>query len=1056
MERTNTYIKNLKGLWIFEALYNNKEYDISGYRREKIYSATMPYSIQIERLNDYYSANIYTINGKQYTDDFINVTFGEYYKTTIDLKDKDGKVLVDNETGEILQQNIKFSKKDIRTKLYLDGFTIGEDKYVFFMRGASKARTGSDIFCKKEIYDTLIKRNRLGLDFAKDEEVDLTSLNAYQSLITSHVEFTINLTADEIMIVDDIYGKVVDNYPASVTEWVENLVEVPYGKKLDKKKLVDMGYLKTYIDEHYKQQNCLTDGESLCDESVFIQQAQIDKYKNKYKLIKSPKKSIYKIKYTYGNIHTKSMMLLRSDLLKSCAFNTKLQAFWKANGVATLEEKIDGVPTGRILDATKVKLVITPNSLKFLKFAYKFTESKTIKEYNELSKDEQIKVKIKCYRYWLDNIDNKFGVVKTDHEGNFGTYNRLTYQLLNSFPNLSYDDVKELAQDEIDYVMKLKNVPAYFRNYIGVTANKIDDMDFDINNYFEDENSIEDIEDKYKSLDTFNNILSVNSNIQYTKEFAQFREEQIGYYVDNLRHGKIRMKDTIYATIFANPYEFLMATIGKYTEGEVIATGTEMYCKYYDNKNIDVSEGFCVSRNPHVNAGNIMYMTFKKHDEYKWFNLNNNIIVVNINDNDLPNRGEGFDVDSDTLLITPNKILARRALDCQKYPTPICNVKAKKTVRHNSLKELAELDDMLSNNYIGKIINKSQILNSYMNDAIANGKDQKLIDKLYEMSSLCSSLSQIEIDKAKKTFDNIKMAKELAKINHVTVEIEGEPVNILRFIEEMEKDKKTGKDKKVNKMIVPEFFNYVAEDNTYRKFEGSFKTPMDYLQDIIDKGIKNKTRCDKGTTNKTKDDNKPLKFRDLLVKVNDLDKANTSQKKDLFKIIDTAGKSINSLKIKNKVDKYGNPIKLSDKAKKTITKNIKAQAINDIVTTVNNGTEVSRKVNAGTILTILKDAFPTDTKKKKKKEINKKIKAKNELITDDKKKIKKVTTFSNYARLTLTLLYNAKLFETLKCFKAESNADEEILLKCWNGDINIFGTRYKLIKIKDINKGTSN
>ena len=59
-------------------------------------------------------------------------------------------------------------------------------------------------------------------------------------------------------------------------------------------------------------------------------------------------------------------------------------------------------------------------------------------KFDDLTKEQQINVKIDTYKYWLDNIDSTFGVVKTDHQGNFGTYNRMTYQLLNSFPNLKY------------------------------------------------------------------------------------------------------------------------------------------------------------------------------------------------------------------------------------------------------------------------------------------------------------------------------------------------------------------------------------------------------------------------------------------------------------------------------------------------------------------------------------------------------------------------------------------------------------------------------------------
>ena len=55
--------------------------------------------------------------------------------------------------------------------------------------------------------------------------------------------------------------------------------------------------------------------------------------------------------------------------------------------------------------------------------------------------------------YWRNHIDNIFGVVKYDKEGNYGNYNRTTYQLLNSIPNLNREELEELTKEEREYVM---------------------------------------------------------------------------------------------------------------------------------------------------------------------------------------------------------------------------------------------------------------------------------------------------------------------------------------------------------------------------------------------------------------------------------------------------------------------------------------------------------------------------------------------------------------------------------------------------------------------------
>jgi len=191
---------------------------------------------------------------------------------------------------------------------------------------------------------------------------------------------------------------------------------------------------------------------------------------------------------------------------------------------------------------------------------------------------------------------------------------------------------------------------------------------------------------------------------------------------------KIRLKDTKYVTLVSNPYEMLLATIGRY-ESKSIMQGREIYCKYYKN-----NQEFCATRNPHINSGNVMYIKNKYHKEYDdWFNFTDNICVINFFDNDAPDRLQGCDTDSDTLLLIPTNILAIKAKYCEEnFPTPINRIKGSSKPRKNNMIELQKLDVILSDNYIGRIVNMSQIINSYLNDAISKGESKEIIDELYQ------------------------------------------------------------------------------------------------------------------------------------------------------------------------------------------------------------------------------------------------------------------------------------------------------------------------------------
>jgi len=815
LKQENTYIMNLEAVYIYKDIINNEKTTSKNRDLIKLFSATFPYSLEVIRMEQMFPNSFYCVNNKQYTKKIINVTFDKKY-TKWD-EDKKKRVTI-------------ASKKKIRKYLYNNGFIIDNVKYVFYKRSPAKAKNGYALFIQEDMKEFLLNRSRLGVTFEKNEELDLTSLLAYESLVSSGIEFTINLDPKkEILLIDDIYGKEFETV-ASVTREID-------------------GELITQ-NETISLKNCLTDGQGLLDESIFQQ-------------------------YSKSN---KGFMLLRSDMFKCCAFNTKLQNWFKYNNVEKLTDMF-----GNEYNTCDIKLVTTPNSLKFLKFAYKFDEDK------------------QCYEHWKNNIDNLFGVVKCDEEGNYGNYNRLTYQLINSIPNLTRDDLMELTKLEREYVNLLKNDSAVFKSYLGCDAKSILKL----------EKILEDDEDDfnlYENTELMSALLLVNSDIQYTKKFKRMKIDLIANYIKYLKKGKIRIENSKYITLFSNPYEMLLSAIGKYNEISIMQ-GREIYCSYYKDE-----QEFCASRNPHVLSGNVMFTQNKYHEEYNWFNLTENICAINFFDNDAPDRLQGADTDSDNMLILPNSILCDKAKYCEEnFPSPINKVDGKSKLRKYNMNEICYLDIILSNNYIGKIINLSQIINSYMNEALIQGKTSKIIDELFQASSKLSSLSQIEIDKSKKTFDNVKMSKELSKIRYI---------ESLKFIKEEDK-----RGQQVNKMIVPNFFSMISDFNEYRIFE-KFETPLDILQDIL---------VFEPANYLTKDKHKEI--GELLVEnykgAYSKDSANA-----IYRIIEECGKKINGTKVKTCV--------LNDKAKTTVQIKSKKYAINQLK---------KLKPSDATILFVLKQCF---------------------------------------------------------------------------------------------------
>ena len=229
--------------------------------------------------------------------------------------------------------------------------------------------------------------------------------------------------------------------------------------------------------------------------------------------------------------------------------------------------------------------------------------------------------------------------------------------------------------------------------------------------------------------------------------------------------------------------------------------------------------------------------------------------------------------------------------------------------------EQCNMDVALSDNYIGKIVNMSQIFNSYLNDAIYRNAPQEEIDSLYNMSSRLSSMSQIEIDRSKKVFDNINMAKELKLMRNN------------QYIRHVICTDEEGNE--YQKMVVPTFFSMVSNADKFREYE-VFHTPLDILQEVLK--LKGGKRL-KGEKHK--------EMKELLVKSKTLEgRYQVDSARAIYNIIFKCGKKINSTKLKT--------CTLNEKAKQTVIRKAKIEAIKELKIL---------SPNDSTILGIIKQCF---------------------------------------------------------------------------------------------------
>lgn len=456
----------------------------------------------------------------------------------------------------------------------------------------------------------------------------------------------------------------------------------------------------------------------------------------------------------------KGMLLLRNRFFKSCCFNTNIQEFFEDNNITNVSQ-LNGKTIAE--DISQIKLITTPSSIKYLKFG--------------------------TYENWLKNLEPTFGVVKYDKPPHYfeGELTQVHYQLLNTL-EMTKEDVEEFLQESYDYIKLLKTDIPTFRYQLKM---KTDDGD------------------EIGKLSTTNDfiyaMLSINDNIKNTSMFTTFRRDLISAYVKNMRAGHILVNGN-YSVIMGNGYEMLLRAIGEFN-GKSILNNNEIVSKRFD-----CDKDILAIRSPHVTMGNI-WVTHNVHrDEYdKYFNLSKQIMVINAIKNNVQQRCNGCDYDSDALLITDNEILLRKAKEnYDKFLVPTSNVKALKTKRTDSSWHKYDLDEKTSVNKIGEIINLSQCLNSLLWEKKKLSKDYS---DVYKDICILAVMSGIEIDKAKKEF----------------------VVNSTLEIKDMKK--KYGKEISQRPIFfrhIPNKFAPSRDKSKYREYE----TTMDYLETSITKNIR--------------------------------------------------------------------------------------------------------------------------------------------------------------------------------------------------------------------------
>ena len=565
-------IKNSKNQYNLNKFINTLDYSLDLLKLEEVYyKAYRRNAFKFKSGKHYYSTQVINVTFKYSNKEYNLIRGNTYIKFGYDVRDldfNDSVCVIDNELiGIIVGQEIKepvsnellgkhfkvvnnkyevgtlqtiTNRFDIREDLYKNGFICDGIRYVRFKRSSGSARVGKCLFINEKLYKAIHKWEMWGLDIKEGQELDLAAFESYISLTTSSIIDTLKIDPKSILVIND-YESTFDEEVAAT--------RVKNGSLYTRQG-------KTTIS------NSIWDGQSLIDKSIL------------------------------GKYSDKGMVLLRNGFFKSCCFNTNIQEWFADNNITRIDQ-LKGETLAE--DISQIKLITTPSSIKYLKFA-------------PLSQ-------------WLKNIDPMFGLVKTDKKTHYfeGKLVQCHYQLLSTL-QLSYEEVEEFLAPSIDFINKLHTDPAVLRYQIKYPYEE----DF--------------TEAKLKTKnDVVFKLLGLNNNFCKTRYYIDFKNDLIKSVISNIRRGHVLINGN-YSTLLGNPVEMLQASIGTFNGESVLGVGN------IHSKRFKYGCDLLGSRSPHVAFGNILVAANVGSEIIdKYFNLTEEIVAINSIGENILERLSGAD-----------------------------------------------------------------------------------------------------------------------------------------------------------------------------------------------------------------------------------------------------------------------------------------------------------------------------------------------------------------------------------------------------------------------------
>ena len=343
--------------------------------------------------------------------------------------------------------------------------------YKMLLRSPGKAKEGHCLFIREELHRKVLNYLTMGLweRMPNVKGAKIVEMSAYAPLITATAMDYIQIPMENIFVLKDqesscfkkavaVKAKDIEHikkekdYPAfeeyinqcgltfykkkakenSGLKYVERSKRAlgEYGIDADLCPERDVTYYKKGCYCHREQEeseitNILWDGMGIIDDSIFPENME-------------------------------GFIYCRSHFFKSCLFKGNIQEYFKDYYRDDYETAYETDMTGRRIKVTDIKVVVTENSLKWIKFLDLMSKSGTMED------------GFKYYRMIMKKDGEMFAIVKTAHGSKYDDLQRSSFQMNNTLLTTDDSVLEGIAGPSIEYCNKLKLDDEAFLKYLEV------------------------------------------------------------------------------------------------------------------------------------------------------------------------------------------------------------------------------------------------------------------------------------------------------------------------------------------------------------------------------------------------------------------------------------------------------------------------------------------------------------------------------------------------------------------------------------------------------------